>query len=78
MEFCVSDERSRNVIRLNIIGYVISDATVDKKSNFAARVVSYVMHAYMFIKRHKSGGVWEVFLLKIKVVEFQMNREFLP
>ena len=61
-----------------IIGYVISGATVDKKSNFAAWVVSYVIHAHMFVKRHKSDDLWEIFLFKIKVVESQMNREYLP
>ena len=77
MEFRVFEDHSRNLIGSNIIGYVISGVTVDKKSNFSAWVVFYLIHVYMFVKRHKSDGVLEIFLRKIKVVEFQMNREFL-
>ena len=74
MVFPVFEEHARTAI---VIRYVISGATVDKKTNITAWKVFSAIHACMFLKRHKSDDVWEIFLLKIKVVKFQRDGEFL-
>ena len=76
LELRVFEELARNAIEIKIIDCFVSCTTADKKTDFVAWVVSYVIHVYMFIKRHKSNAVWEKFLLKIKVVHFQIGRKF--
>ena len=72
MEFRVYEEHARNATGINVISYVISSTTVDKKSNIAAWAVFHVIDIYMFIKRHKldeiEHGTRGIFLLKIKAV----------